>query len=88
MTRFLSMFNADMSSERVTVEWGFGKIAALWPWVDYRKNMKVLLQPVGMFLRVANVLTTMHTCMYGSEVSNHFGMDPPSLSAFMSGGPF
>ena len=66
------MFNADMSSERVTVEWGFGKIAALWPWVDYRKNMKVLLQPVGMFLRVANVLTNMHTCMYGSEVSNHF----------------
>ena len=81
-------FNADMSPARVSVEWGFGKIANLWPYLDYSKKMKILLSPVGLYLGVGNVLTNMHTCLYGSIVSSAFGMETPDLNAYMAGGPY
>ena len=40
MTPAQKAFNSDMSPARVTVEWGFGKIANLWPFLDYRKNQQ------------------------------------------------
>lgn len=88
MTAWQAAFNADMSPLRVSVEWGFGKIVALWPFLDYRKKHMVLLSPVGLYFPVANVLTNMHTCLYGSIISNKFGMEPPTLAAYMQGGPF
>ena len=33
-------FNASMSSARVAVEWGFGKIKANWAYLDFKKGMK------------------------------------------------
>lgn len=33
--------------------------------------------------KVANILTNCHTCMYGSQVSQHFGLDPPSLLEYL-----
>lgn len=38
-------FNADMSPERVTAEWGFCKIVALWPYLDYRKKPQDPAEP-------------------------------------------
>ena len=54
-------FNRDMGPARVTVEWGFGKIVNLWPYLDYCKKQKVLLSPVGLNLKIGNILTNMHT---------------------------
>ena len=88
MTPAQAMFNRDMSPMRVSVEWGFGKIVALWPFLDYRKKHQVLLSPVGLYFGVANVLTNMHTCLYGNIVATRFGMEPPVLEAYMAGGPF
>ena len=83
------LFNRDMSPERVSVEWGFGKIVNLWPFLDYRKKHKVLLSPVGLHFAVGNILTNMHTCLSaGNIVSLHFRMPPPSLEAYMAGGPY
>ena len=82
-------FNKDMSPERVTAEWGFGKIVQLWPFLDYRKKNKVLLSPVGLHLQVGNILTNMHTCLSeGNAVSLRYGLRPPSLDVYMAGGPF
>ena len=88
MTRMQEAFNADMSPARVSVEWGFGKIATLWPFLDYSKKMKILLLPVGLYLGVGNVLTNIHTCLYGSIVGNTFGMPRPDLDEYMAGGPY
>ena len=41
-----AQFNKSMSVVRVTVEWAFGHTTGLFPIVDFRKNLKVLLQPV------------------------------------------
>ena len=82
-------FNRDMSPERVSVEWGFGKMVQLWPFLDYRKKHKVLLSPVGRLFAVGNILTNMHTCLSGGNiVSERFGLAPPSLDAYMAGGPY
>ena len=88
MTPAQQAFNNDMGPLRVSVEWGFGKIVQLWPFLDFRKKMKILKSPVGLFFGVGNVLTNMHTCMYGGIINSALGVDPPSLADYMSGGPF
>ena len=82
MTLWRAAFNRDMSPERVTVEWGFGKMICLWPYLDYRKKHKVLLSPVGRHFAVGNILTNMHTILSsGNIISQRFGLSPPSLDA-------
>lgn len=73
---------------RIQVEWGFGKIVSLFPYLDYRKNNKVLLTPVALATNVANIFANMHTCLYGSHINQVTGLEPPSLEAYMAGGPF
>ena len=87
MTVFQAAFNMDMSPARVSVEWGFGLIVQLCPFLDYRKKLKVLLSSVGLYFGVANILTNMHTCLYGNIVQRAFGMDRPSLEDYVAGGP-
>ena len=76
-------FNTGVSSGREAVEWGFGKIVQLFAFVDFRKNQKLYLQPVGKYYRVATLLTNCHTCLYGSQVSTYFGMNPPHITDYL-----
>lgn len=78
-------FNKRMSSVRVTVEWAFGKILSNFAFVDYKKNQKLYLQPVGQYYDVAALFTNCHTCLYGSEVGDFFGLQPPSLHEYLHG---
>lgn len=41
--------NSRMSKLRVSVEWGFGKICQLFAFLDFKKNLKILLQPIGKY---------------------------------------
>ena len=59
-------FNRAMSAVRVSVEWTFGKIIQQFAYLDFKKNQKVLLQPVGKYYMVGTLLTNCHTCLYGS----------------------
>jgi len=82
-------FNRDMSGERIAAEWGFGKMVNLWPFLDYRKKHKVLLSPVGRLFPIGNVLTNIHTILSGGNIISHrYGLSPPSLRAYMAGGPY
>ena len=49
-------FNSRMSKLRVSVEWGFDKICLLFAFLDFKKNLKILLQPIGKYYLVAAVL--------------------------------
>ena len=42
-------FNRPMSKVRVSVEWAFGKILQYLTYMDFKKNQKILLQPVGKY---------------------------------------
>ena len=77
-------FNSRMSKLRVSVEWGFGKICQLFGFLDFKKNLKILLQPIGKYYLVAAVLANSHTCLYGSQTRTFFGLDPPELDDYLS----
>ncbi|KAK7481138.1 hypothetical protein BaRGS_00027571 [Batillaria attramentaria] len=78
------LFNKDMSSVRQCVEWGFGKVTTLFAFVDFRKNLKLFLQPIGKYYILAHLLANCHTCLNGSQTSTYFSLDPPSLEQYLS----
>ena len=82
LTRLQTDFNTNMASVRESVEWGFSKMCTLFAFIDYHKNNKVYLQPVAKYYLVAALLTNAHTCLYSSQVSQYFGIDPPTLSDY------
>jgi hypothetical protein len=71
-------FNSEMSSGRIIVEWGFAKVLQYFGFVDFKKNQKLLLQPIASHYFTAVLLTNCHTCIYGSESSKHFSIQPPA----------
>jgi hypothetical protein len=77
-------FNKSMSQVRISVEWAFGKICQYFSYVDFKRNSKVLLQPVAKYYLVATLLTNCHTCLYGSLTTTFFGVDPPSLETYLN----
>ncbi|CAN7978213.1 unnamed protein product [Ixodes persulcatus] len=46
LTKEQEDFNAAMSTVRQAVEWGFGKGISEFPFLDFKKNQKILLQAV------------------------------------------
>lgn len=80
-----ALFNKKMSAVRTCVEWAFGKILSLFSFLDYKKNQKLYLQPVGKYFLVASILTNCHTCLYGSETGMYFGLEPPTLQEYLAG---
>ncbi|CAM9314529.1 unnamed protein product [Discosporangium mesarthrocarpum] len=58
--------NKGMSTCRISIEWAFGKVLQLWPFVDFEKNRKLHLQPIAHLYIVGALLTIIHTCIYGS----------------------
>ena len=83
LTEEEKVFNKKMSSVRTTVEWAFGKVISLFAFLDYKKNIKLYLQPVGKYYIVGALLTNCHTCLYGSEINDFFAIDPPSLEHYL-----
>ena len=77
-------FNRCMSKARVSVEWGFGKIIQNFAFLDFKKNLKILLQPVAKYYLVGTLLMNCHTCLYGSLTSKFFNLEPPSLDTYLS----
>ncbi|CAH3188639.1 unnamed protein product, partial [Porites evermanni] len=84
LTPLQQQFNSDMSKVRASVEWGFGKISQYFAYLDFHKNLKVLLQPVGKYYAVGALLANCHTCLYGSVTSSFFELEPPSLEVYLS----
>ena len=76
-------FNKRHAECRVPVEWAFGEVATLWAFADYHKNQKFLLQPVGVYYRIAVLLRNMHVCIYGSETADYFNCEVPELDNYL-----
>lgn len=84
LTRRERQVNKLMSPLRVSVEWGFAKIIQLFPFVDFKKNLKIRKEKVPQFYKVATILTNCHTCLYGSQVNHYFECDPPGLDEYLN----
>ncbi|KAF4029261.1 DDE superfamily endonuclease [Phytophthora infestans] len=79
-----SDFNSEMSRLRESVEWNFKCMKTLWSYVEYNKQQKVRLSPVGKFVKVAMLQTNCHNCYYGgNQISQYFDLPPPSLQDYL-----
>ena len=85
LTEEQQQFNRSMSHVREVVEWGFGDIVQLFAFLDFKKNMKLFLQPVGKMYIVGALLVNCHTCLYGNKTSQYFNLDPPALEEYLNG---
>ena len=65
LTDVQKLHNRQLSKIRAAVEWQFGKVIALFPFVDFKQNGKIPLQPIGKYYLMASPLTNVHTCCYG-----------------------
>ena len=68
---------------RVSVEWAFGKVVQYFAFLDFRKNLKVLLQPIGKYYIVGVILANCRTCLYGSTTSSFFNLPLPDLQTYL-----
>ena len=80
----LREMNAHMSSLRISVEHGFGKIMQLWQFNGHEKSLKIGLSPVAGYYIVAVLLANIHTCLRGSQTSTKFHCNPPPLQVYLS----
>ncbi len=76
-------FNSAMSPLRCSVEWGFGKIVAIFAFLDFHKNQKLYLQPLGPYFQIAGILANCCMYLYRSEVAQYFGLVPPTLEEYL-----
>lgn len=77
-------FNKTMSQLRQCVEWEFGKIKTLFSFLDFKKNLKLLLQPVAKYYIVGTLLANCHTCIYSSQTGLYYDCKPPSLAEYLT----
>jgi hypothetical protein len=79
---FERIFNTELSSVRTCVEWGYQKVDSIAAFQDFKKNLKLRLQPLGCYFPVACVVANFHTCLYGSQTTSFFDKLPPSLEEY------
>lgn len=76
-------FNREMSSVRMSVEWGFQKVVSQFAFLNFAANLKVLLQPIGAYYVTGTILTNCHTCLKRSETSHYFNVQPPTVDEYL-----
>ena len=45
--------------------------------------MKVYLQPIGLYYKVAVFMSNCNACLYGNQVSKYFDTQPPQLEEYL-----
>lgn len=97
ITREQRAWNKAMSKVRIVVEWAFKEVISLFGFLDFPKNQKHLLQPVGLQFRVAVLLHNAHVILHRPQIAQYFDIDrdggpedyieqqliePPSLDSY------
>mgnify|MGYP002786054755 FL=1 len=77
-------YNRKMASVRVSVEHAIGLVATTFPAIDFVRQEKLGLGGVGVKYLVACMMRNMMTCIRGgNQISDMFGVQPPSLSEYL-----
>ena len=82
LTPQMARFNDHMSEVIVAIEWMFGCISNYYKFVEFQKQLKIGLSPVGKMYLVCGILQNAHTCLYGNIISDYFGVDSPDLLTY------
>ncbi|CAN0110768.1 unnamed protein product [Discosporangium mesarthrocarpum] len=58
------------------------KVCNLWGFLDHKRNLKLMQNPVGDLYLVGVLLTNIHTCKYRSQVTEYYSELPPFVEAY------
>ena len=76
-------FNESLSRVCVSVERVFGDIINYFKFADFKKNLKIGLSAVGKMYVIFTVLRNALICLYGSNTSAFFNLQPPILEKYV-----
>ena len=79
-----SQFNSSMSAVRVAVEWVFRDVVGYFAFLDYKKDLKIGMSPIGKMYIVCALLRNALVCLYGSSTSSYFNLKPPTLEEYFT----
>ena len=65
-----------MSKVRISVEWSVNEIIKYFAFLDFKKNLKIGLSPVGLCVVLTNARTFL------CKTSEFFNIDPPTLEEY------
>ena len=74
ITPQMTLYNKAMSEVRIAVEMLFGNISNYFKFIDFKRQMKVNLSPVGKIYVVRVLLENIQTGFYGNQVSQMFSL--------------
>ena len=80
----MEQYNKGMSAVRSSVEWLFGDVVNSFKFLDFKKNLKLMLSSIGKMYVVSVLLRNALTCLYGNETSDYVDLSPPSLQEYFS----
>ncbi|KAK9347547.1 hypothetical protein V1522DRAFT_401247 [Lipomyces starkeyi] len=72
-----------MSSVRQCVEWQFGAILTKFAFLDYKKNLKMGLQPAGIYYLVGTVFHNIISCLDANQTASYFEVQPPTIHEYL-----
>ena len=77
-------YNRVISSVRIAVEWGFGKVSRYFAFTTYKHDLKINLQPIAEYYKLAVLFTNCHTCFNGSQASQYFNCGTPTINEYLN----
>ena len=78
----MRLWNKRMRTVRISVEHGFKIITSLFAHLKYIPAQTVFKTPVAKQFVVCTAFANMHNCLYPNQVSQHFGIAPPTLEEY------
>jgi nuclease HARBI1 len=76
-------FNVALSLVRILVEHAFGHVIQQWGFIAFSKGMSEGLSAVATYFTTAVLFTNCLTCFRGSQTSERFGVEPPSIYEYL-----
>jgi nuclease HARBI1 len=77
-------FNASMSSVRISVEWAFKDVKKYFTHLAFPRKLVLGNTPAAKWYICAAVLWNFRNCMSGSEKSQFYKCDPPTIDEYIS----
>lgn len=84
ITNQMELFNTKMSASRVSAEWLFGDIINYFKFLDFKKNLKMGMNIVGIMYILCAILRNALACLYSNQTVDHFSLQPPSFENYFS----
>jgi len=76
-------YNAAMNALRIVMEWGYKELKQVFASLDYKRKLKLRERLCGLVYQTGVLLWNVRCCLYGSQTSQYFKCNPPSLEQYL-----